>query len=238
MSENAGMLGVGFYSRASAARLLRVNPSTLNRWVSGYTYQTQSGKVRKEAVVSPSVPVLEGEVALSFVDLIELRVVKGLLDRGLSLQAVRRARDLAQEHFPVPHPFASRRVFTPAEGSRKSVFIESVENDVDADFLELTSTGYLQIQAGPIVEGFLEEIEFDEQTALADRWWPMGREVPVVLDPKVAFGAPVVQGTGVRTEIVSDMISRTSMSEAAVSFQLDLERARAALRFEELLRAA
>lgn len=233
-------LGVGFYSRAEASRLLRVPHETLRRWVMGYTFKGRSGRSEQQAaLIPPSLPRLEGQVALSFVDLIELRVVKALIERGLSLQGVRKARDLAQEHFPVEHPFASRAVYTPSQGRRKSVFIQTFEGEggEDGAFIELTRRGYLQIQPTPLVEGFLEEIEFDEDTSLAHRWWPMGRTVPVTLDPGVAFGAPVVEGTGVRTEIVAGMVMHSSVPAAADAYQIEESRARAASHFEALLRA-
>jgi hypothetical protein len=37
------LMGVGFYSRAEAARLLKVSPTRLSRWINGYTY-----KLRKD----------------------------------------------------------------------------------------------------------------------------------------------------------------------------------------------
>ena len=64
-------LGVGFYSRAEARRLLRVPHETLRRWVMGYTFKERSGRSEHQtALIPPSLPRLDGQVALSFVDLI------------------------------------------------------------------------------------------------------------------------------------------------------------------------
>ena len=90
----------------------------------------------------------------------------------------------------------------------------------------------------PLVEGFLEEIEFDEDSSLAHRWWPMGRTVPIILDPGIAFGAPVVEGTGVRTEIVAAMIRNSSVAVAADAYGIEASGANAAVHFEALLQAA
>ena len=87
-------------------------------------------------------------------------------------------------------------------------------------------------------EHFLAEVDFDARTALAERWWPLGRAVPVVLDPRVNFGAPVVAGTGVRTSTVARLARRASAAEAAVAYELELAQAEAAVAFEEQLAAA
>ncbi len=228
-------LGVGFYTRAEAARLLGVHATKLNRWVMGYTYRHgEVAPVRQPALVPPSLPEMRGLVALSFVDLIELRVVKVLIDRGISLQRIRKARRYAQKHCLVDHPFASRRVYT----VDRNVFIELLSSDGATDFLELTHRGHLQIQAGGLVEGFLDEVAFDDKRSLAHKWWPLGRAFPVTLDPTVASGAPVLEGTGVRTDVIAALATRTSVADAADAYRLGSEPARAALRFERILRAA
>ena len=95
-----------------------------------------------------------------------------------------------------------------------------------------------QVIAGPIFERFLDEIEFDDETALAHRWWPLGRKTPIVLDPRIRFGAPVVEGTAVRTSIVASLAETTSVEDAAIAYELDVRQVRAALAFETELRAA
>jgi len=238
MSSSRIALGVGFYSRAEAARLLRVHPDTLRRWVNGYSYRDKTGlRHDGDALVPPSIPTVKGLVALSFVDLIELRVVKALIDRNYSLQAIRKARDIARQHIPVEHPFASRRVYTPRQGRPTSILIRALD-DANSDFVELTPKKHLQLQAGDLVETFLEEVEFDQCTSLAHRWWPLGPAFPVMLDPSISFGAPVVAGTGVRTVVVAAMAGVTSTVEAAAAYTIDRKSAEAAVEFEARLRAA
>jgi len=109
-------LGVGFYSRAFAAQLLGVNPVRLNRWVTGYTYWTRvkgkTTKQKKHPIIKTELPSIDHNLALSFIELMELRVVKAFLERGISLQRVRTAAIRAIDLFNSIHPLASRRVFT------------------------------------------------------------------------------------------------------------------------------
>src|SRR5438093_136641 len=60
------------------------------------------------------------------------------------------------------------------------------------------SKHYQQLISAHVFEPYLKEVDFSPLSSLAERWWPLGRDVPVVLDPRIAFGAPVVAGTATR----------------------------------------
>ena len=222
--------------RADAARLLHMQPETLNRWVNGYTYRPQrEGKPlgrrkRLDPLVSAELPILGKAVALSFHELMELRVVKEIVDKGVSLRHVRAAAAIAGEKFGTHHPFASRRVFTDGKNIFSSV--------ADEHLVKWAKGEIDQLIAGQLFRHFLSEIEFDANTSLAERWWPLGRSVPVVLDPAIRFGAPVVKGTGVKTASVASMARASSVQDAASAFAIDVESARAAVDFEKKLAAA
>ncbi len=238
MPETTVPLGVGIYTRAEAARLIGVTQTRLRRWVGGYTYRYRHRSVesrrRRPAVVQPKLPVLGGSVALSFVELMELRVVKALVDSGISLQHVRAAASLAARQFDTPYPFAARRVFT--DGQR--VFATLARDPSVAEMIELSRDAIDQIIAGRVFEPFLDDADFDAVTTLAERWWPLGRSIPVVLDPRIAFGAPVVAGARIRTNIVAGMASRTTPDETARVYRVSVESVQAAVRFEHQLAAA
>lgn len=231
--------GIGIYARADAARLLRMSPSRLRRWVGGYTYWLRHEALprtrrRQPPVIRTDLPVIGNVVALSFLELMELRVVKAVVDAGVTLQHVRQAARLAAEHFDTAHPFASRRVFTDG----RAIF-SAVSEDADApDVVKWHRDEIEQVIAGGVFDRFLAEIEFDEATALAGRWWPLGRTRPIVLDPRIAFGAPIVSGTAVRTAIVARLARRTSPEEAAVAYEIERGQVAAAVEFEDLLAAA
>ena len=95
-----------------------------------------------------------------------------------------------------------------------------------------------QVVAGPVFDQFLSEIEFDTSTLLAARWWPLGRQVPVVLDPALRFGAPIVAGTGVRTSTLARLARTTTILDVAVAYEIQVAHAQAAVDFERMLSAA
>ena len=51
-------------------------------------------------------------------------------------------------------------------------------------------------------EPFLKDLEYHNE--FARRWYPLGKDEPVVIDPDYSFGLPVVVGSGVRTESIAE----------------------------------
>jgi hypothetical protein len=56
----------------------------------------------------------------------------------------------------------------------------------------------------PIIKEVAHQIEFDQVTGISARWYPMGKDTPVVVDPRFNFGAPAVAGRGIQTANVFD----------------------------------
>ena len=231
-------LGTGIYYPAEAARLLGVGPSRLRRWVNGYTYWlagNDAPRQRRQApVLHSDLPSIKGSRALSFLELMELRVVIALRQRGLSLQHIRGAATLARRVLRSSHPFASHRVFT--NGS--SIFATVLPGEDVSEMIELRKVRHAQVLIGQVLEPFLNEIEFDPSSGFAHRWWPQGRRFPVVLDPRIAFGAPVIEGTAIRTAVVARMAQRASPSDVAGDYEIPVRGIQAAVEFESLLAAA
>lgn len=229
-------LGVGYYSRAEAARLLGLTPSRLRRWVSGYTFWLESadGRRRRDQrpVIPTDLPVIDGSIALSFVELMELRIVKACVDKGAPLQRVRSSALRAREYFGVRHPFASRRVFM----DERHNIVAELNDEAGGVVVQLSGRGRLQLLSGQLVESYLDEIEFDSGTI--GRWWPLGPTFPVVVDPHRAFGSPTIVGSRVRTETAVSLARATDKNQAAAALGVSVDEIVAAVKYEELLAAA
>lgn len=240
MSHPHDLLGVGIYGRADAARLLRLTPQRLGRWVRGYTYWLKSGhaprRTRPPPVVHTDLPTIDGIVALSFLELMELRVVRAFVEKGVPLQRVRAAARKIAELFGTEHPFAHRRVYT----DRDQIFVALSDAGVEPALLQVSGRrASSQLIAGGIFDRYVEEIDFEEESALAERWFPLGRSIPIVLDPRIAFGAPVVVGTRIRTDVLALYSAGNTVPAVAKAFELEAARIQAAVDFEiQLARAA
>jgi len=234
------LLGIGIYTRAEAGRLLQLSPRRVTSWVRGYRYAWGPKEQRRHgeqpAVIKTDITAIDGSLAVSFLELVELFVVKQFRDKGIPLQTVRVAWNHAAQAFNTLHPFANQRVFT----DRGRIFMALREDEFAPDVLEVSSRRTpFQIIAGPVFKESLRGIEFDEDTELARRWWPQGRDVPIVLDPTIAFGAPVLYGTRVPTAILARYAEARPVDAVADAFELAPERIEAAVKFEsQLARAA
>lgn len=156
----------------------------------------------------------------------------GFVNKGVPLQRVRVAARRIGELFGTGHPFAHRRVFTDHE----QVFVGLSEVQSPPDLLQVSGRhATLQVIAGSILEHYVEEIDFDATTSLAERWFPCGRDVPIVLDPHISFGAPVLVGTRIRTDILALYASGNPARTVGRAFELTSAQVGAAIDFEAQL---
>ena len=112
--------------------------------------------------------------------------------------------------------------------------IKSLDEEV---LLELGTRG--QTAFGRVLEPFCASLDFDQASALASRYYPMGRKQPIVVDPKHAFGRPVIEGTNLTTEAIMALIrGGEAVENIAESFQISPEAVLAAKSFEQQKSAA
>jgi DNA-binding transcriptional MerR regulator/uncharacterized protein (DUF433 family) len=216
------------YSAAEAGRLVGLHPSRIRRWLRGYDYR-YAANVRYQRPVIRRRGARLGTYA-SFLDLIDLLFVKRFLDHGVSLQRIRRALDEASEILGTDH-FARSNFFTDG----REIYVE-VREQGDA-ILQLLSGGQRVI--APLIRKLAEQIEFDGETGLARRWYPLGPGTRVVLDPCIAFGHPALLGRRTLTANVYDFYraERCSLERTCEWLELDPEEVRAAVAFEERIAA-
>jgi uncharacterized protein (DUF433 family) len=232
--ENAFFVwDIPMYSAPMVGRLIGLNVSRVRRWLMGYEYTYPVGpdsdlpKRHKEPVISRKAD----SNCASFYDLIDLLFVKKFLEHGVSLQRVRKALKEAEELIG-GHHFAQRVFFTDG----RNIYLK-VKNDADA-LLELLSGGQWVI--APIIKQLATQIDFDQPTGIARRWYPLGQKGLIVLDPRISFGKPTLYGRGIATANVYDLFLGEKESIGRVSSWLNLKNkeVEAAVKFERLLAAA
>ncbi len=226
---NTDIIGKGIYTIPQTSKLVDLDYNTVSRWVKGYSFKKRKTEQKSQTkpVVNIDLPVLNKKFAVSFLSLIELMFVKEFRKRGLNLIEIRRAYREAAQILSTTHPFAYRKFST----DRKKIFMKISEITGNTQLIQLVERQYVIKE---FIEKFLDDVVFDDQTEFAMRWWPMGKQMPVVIDPKVAFGAPRINRTRIDTETLYDSyIAERSFTSVANLFGIKVFEVKAAIAFEQ-----
>ena len=220
--------GVGIYSIGEAARLTGVSASRIRRWVKGYAFRSAGRVLQSPPVFSSQLPVLGGEIAVGFLDLVEVRFVDAFLKRGVTWSTVRKAEAKGRALFDTTHPFATRPFRTDGRG----IFAE-LGGRAEKAVIDLASS---QLAFAQVVSPFLSGIEFEGETAA--RWWPLGTSKRVVIDPARSFGQPIVAREGVPTAVLAAAVEAEGAEEVVARvYEVSPASVRHAVEFEKKLAA-
>ena len=122
--------------------------------------------------------------------LIEVAVVAEIRKAGVSLKKIRSAREYVSKQLESEFPFAEFRFKT--DGKRLWMDYEQIEGERGkGKLLGVDQGGQLAWES---VIGRLHQFEYEDH-GIAIRWHLLGQKSPIVIDPRIAFGAPAVQGT-------------------------------------------
>jgi uncharacterized protein (DUF433 family) len=215
--------GIGLYTIPMVARLLGEKPRIVRSWLEGYPNSEAT------PIIVRQLPPIGGKAVYGFLDLVEAKFVKHFCDLGLSPQSIRRVAVKLRAKHHEDHPFATNRRFR-TDG--KKIFLEVVETDEERRVLDIITDNFVM---GPVIDKSLfDTILYADD--LAFRWRPFTWAPRVILDPKVAFGRPVVEGAWVTTEaIYRSYVAEPIESDTADEFGIDLDAVKQAIALERRL---
>jgi uncharacterized protein (DUF433 family) len=224
---DAEVLDLPLYSVTEAGRLLDIQPVTLRRWLEGYSARGTAHPPIIRAERTGSDAVTWGE----FVEAGWLREYR----THMTLQKLRPLVEKMRRRFGVRYPLAE---FQPLVDRSKREAVDRLQSEAGTPD-PLVIVRWIDGQLGwtDPVERFLEKVEFDPLDAVAKRMYPLGREVPIAIDPKRSFGVPQIRG--VRTETIAELLDAGETPESvARMWGMDLHEVEAARTWESRLKAA
>lgn len=207
------VFNAGSYPIAEAARLVGAPAAAIRRWLP---------LMRGSTGLSPS-----ETRAITFAQLIALKVVKRFRDAGVPLPLIEQLRQTAGETLGVALPFATARFRSDGQkliGSLLAGARGTAANDWAKCKKAFTQT------VGP----FFQNVDFG-RTGDAARFWPLGRKGCIVLDPGRKFGAPIDDESGVPAKAIYAAVMAGGGQEpqrVAEWLDVSLESVRAAVEFE------
>lgn len=214
-------LTIPAYRIGEAASYTHVSPQTIAAW---HRARADSRKAMLKEK--------EKQLGLSFLQLIELAVVAEMRRAGLKVAEISRARDWFKRSTGLDYPFAQLRFKT--DGAE-------ILQDDDAPFQEGQIEKLISANNGgqyvwrDLLSKRLTEFNYDEETGAVSVWKVAGADKPILIDPKIAFGAPQIHG--VKTAVLkAHWLSGEEVSDLADDFDLTQQEIVHALTFEGIQR--
>jgi uncharacterized protein (DUF433 family) len=201
------------YTLAEAARYLRLPAATLRSWLLGRQYPTAEGSGQFPPLIRPA---SRKPPLLSFANLIEAHVLRSLrTEHGVPVKALRNALAFAEKTLRI-----DRLLLRPElRAGAGKVFLDRY-----GELIELSASGQLAMRR--LFDAHLKRIDWNA-AKIPVRLYPFLSEAapsdarPIVIDPRIAFGRPVVQRKGVSTSAIAERIDAgESVEDVAADYDL------------------
>lgn len=184
--ESTVRLGIGIYTVQDIATILHLPVRKVKRWLDDYW-----NGILKD-IHKTSFTWGEGRnTAMSFYGLIEFYTFYLLRQEGLSVTKIIEAYKAISKFKQTGYPFASSKILTDS-GSILFEFDETVAIDADPGYkTRITS----------LLKDYCRKIDFDSNS-IAERFYPLGRDKKVIIDPHHQFGQPIIEGTNIYPDTI------------------------------------
>lgn len=204
---------VAAYTLAEAARYVRLPAATLRSWVLGRQYPKMDGRGDFPPLIRPS---SKEPTWLSFSNLIEAHVLRSLrAEHGVPVKELRKALAYAEKSLGI-----DRLLLRPELRAKPGkVFLDRY-----GELIELTAAGQLAMRR--VFDEHLKRIDWDS-SRFPVRLYPFvlpsapNDERPIVIDPRIAFGRPVMLKKGISTSTIAERVDAgESVDELAADYGL------------------
>lgn len=157
------------------------------------------------------------QATVPFVGFAEAFVLSSFRRAGVPLQRIRPAVEVLEKEIGVEHALASKRLYT--DGAE--VLFDYASKSGEREVGELTVVRTQQRQFTGVVKDYLKRIHYGGDGWADSVRLPTYEHAEVVVDPRVAFGLPLVVAGGARVEDLVDRFQAgDSVSEIATDFSV------------------
>lgn len=186
------VLGKGIYSLPDIATLLGIPNQKVSRWVK--TFWDGNFGSEYNSQYSWSIDLTK---AVNFHTLVEIYLFYQLSKHGVNSRKILEAHKILSKEHRTPYPFAQKNIITKIKTEGTQVLFELKKGE----YYSLDAKRQFKLA---IIKDFFKDLDFDGGN-LAVRLWPLGKGKSVVCDPSHQFGQPVIPGTNILAETISDL---------------------------------
>jgi uncharacterized protein (DUF433 family) len=199
-------LSRAIFTLREAAGYLDVPKSTIHAWA-------------RPATGEPLITVFPrrgAQATVPFIGFAEAYVLAAFRRAGVPLQRIRPAVDALAQNIGLEHALASKRLYT--DGA-EVLYDYAAERNED-DLLELVVVRTGQHQFPEVVRDYLKRITYGSDGWASRVRLPSYQRADVVVDPRVAFGLPLVVHGGARVE---DLVDRFKAGDTLADIAFDFD---------------
>ncbi len=213
------------YTLAEAARYLRLPAATLRSWLLGRQYPTAEGSGQFPPLLRPA---SRKPPLLSFANLIEAHVLRSLrTEHGVPVKALRGALAFAEKTLGI-----DRLLLRPElRADAGKIFLDRY-----GELIELSASGQLAMRR--LFDAHLKRIDWDA-AKIPIRLYPFLSEAapsdarPIAIDPRIAFGRPVVASKAIATFTIAERIDAgETVEDVAADYDLGRSEIEQAILYE------
>lgn len=195
------------YSFKEVALLSGLSITTVRNWLLGYTVE--------ERKVSPLLKEPPNTTCCSFINLIEVMVAARFRKaEGTKYEVVKHTYENAKKLYSLEHPFANSKLRLKAVGGHIVHMIREKGSLQAIDTPE-------QYTLPSLVVAMIEQLEYELE--LASRWYPVGKKIPIVVDPYISAGVPTIYGRSITVENITKRFYVGRQTWEFIAKDLELE---------------
>lgn len=167
------------YYPADIRLILKINQNKALRWINTYSNSKTIKRINKTRVIN-------------FLSLIEIYVINRLLECGINHSTIKNAYQNYSKECKCLYPFATQQIYT----FNRNIYIKKHENFVRHD---------TNLSIDILLDEFSQKISYNEQS-IANKFYPLGKNNPIVINPEIQAGEPVIAGTRIPVEVIYSML--------------------------------
>jgi uncharacterized protein (DUF433 family) len=208
-------IGNGIYTVPDLALILHLPQWKVRRWLTDFYDQRLANDKIKYSWGEGK------DRTTNFLTLIEFYIFYMLREHKIGVGKILEAHQQMSKLLKTRYPFASHNLLV----NKKDILYQvGLDTWVHADKTN-------QIVIHRLIQEFSKKIDFSENS-MAKRFWPLGKDHSIVVDPHHQFGQPIIHGTNINAANIFSMYeSGEPLSTIGILYDLTEEQVNDAIAF-------
>lgn len=186
--ENELQLGRGIYTTSEISQILRLPYEKVHRWMKNYWDRELSDAYKKQYSWK-----VDNSRAFSFHAFVEFYVMMELSEAGVKPMQVMKAHTDLSAMYDSAFPFAQKEVLGKIKTDGKTIYF-----DTDKGTVSLNGTKQFNLH---FIKVFFKNLDFNGGS-IANRFWPLGKDKSILIDPERKFGHPLINSNNIYPETI------------------------------------